>query len=147
MSKKAFLLVAAAVLAADQATKALLHNADAVAVPGLLALYGTRNTGAAFSLLSNIPHAVAALSLALFLALVILGLGLRHDRLLALGVALAAGGAAGNLLDRIRLGYVVDFLRLLFVDFPIFNAADIAITLGAFLASAAVLLRKESKDA
>ena len=49
-------------------------------------------------------------------------------------------GAAGNAIDRIRLGYVVDYINLKFMNFPVFNIADIAITVGAALLVLYVIL-------
>ena len=60
------------------------------------------------------------------------GIGMaRANRVIAVGLALALGGAAGNLLDRLRLGHVIDFIDLHF--WPVFNIADIAITCAAVL--------------
>ena len=97
-------------------------------LPGLLALQLTRNTGAAFSLFSGHPELLGLVSL-------VVGLGVAFwiqrqgamplTRCLGLGCLL--GGAIGNGLDRWRLGYVVDFLALVPVSFPVFNLADVAI--------------------
>ncbi|MEX0587859.1 MAG: signal peptidase II [Cyanobium sp.] len=99
-------------------------------LPGVLALQLTRNSGAAFSLFSNHPELLGVVSL-----LVALGVAVWIQRQGALplarclGVGLLLGGAIGNGLDRWRLGYVVDFLALVPISFPIFNLADVAINL------------------
>jgi signal peptidase II len=99
-------------------------------LPGVLALQLTRNTGAAFSLFSGHPELLGMVSLA-----VALGVAFWIQRQGAmptprcLGVGLLLGGAIGNGLDRWRLGYVVDFLSLVPVSFPVFNLADVAINL------------------
>ena len=100
---------AALVLLLDQLSKALAVTnlplgSSSTFLPGLLSLQLVRNTGAAFSLFSGNPQ--------------LLGL-----------VSLLLGGALGNGLDRWRLGYVVDFLALVPVSFPVFNLADVAINL------------------
>jgi signal peptidase II len=141
-----YLLVMAAVVLVDQATKALvvrtlgLHEYVPL-VDGLLSLSHVRNRGAAFGLLSNwdVPYQsvlLSALSLAALAAIgayfVRLPWGARLPRV---ALALVLGGAFGNLIDRIRLGYVVDFVHLYWREhqWPDFNAADSAITIGVTL--------------
>ncbi len=125
------------VAASDQAVKAIVvralpPSASVSIVPGVLSLTHVQNPGVAFGLLSGINPVVAALvALTLFL-LVLYNRG-RHlaTRAAAGGIALMSGGACGNLLDRARLGYVVDYLDLHF--WPVFNLADVAIVVGAGL--------------
>ena len=98
--------------------------------PGLLDLQLVRNTGAAFSLFTGLPRLLALLSLVVSVA-VLLWIVRRPLRgpweSLAFGFLL--GGAAGNGLDRWRLGAVVDFLAFVPIQFPVFNVADVAINL------------------
>jgi len=71
---------------------------------------------------------------------------LRHPEetiLMQQALALVLAGGVGNLIDRIRCGYVVDFIELQFIDFAIFNAADIFITSGAVLLFIVLLLGGE----
>lgn len=125
----------------DQATK-IIADANLIygeAVPFLpfLTLYRVNNTGIAFSMLSDssgwlttLVPVVVSLIVVVFWARTAEG-----GRLAAIGFALILGGAVGNLIDRLRLGYVIDFLLLhagnttLFV----FNLADAALTLGPAL--------------
>lgn len=99
-------------------------------LPGLLELHLTRNTGAAFSLFTGHPELLGLVSL-----LVAMGVSVWIQRqasmVLArwLGLGLVLGGAIGNGLDRWRLGYVIDFLALVPISFPVFNLADVAINL------------------
>jgi len=99
-------------------------------LPGLLALQLTRNTGAAFSLFSGHTELLGLVSL-----LVGVGVAFWIQRQAAmplhrwLGLGCLLGGAIGNGLDRWRLGYVVDFLALMPISFPVFNLADVAINL------------------
>jgi len=100
----------------------------------LFELVPSVNTGAAFSLLSGNNAVLALLSVGL---LVLLCEYIRKTMRLT-KTAFAAfmcllGGAAGNLIDRIFFGGVTDYIRTLFVDFPIFNLADIAITCSVFV--------------
>ncbi|HHW13834.1 MAG TPA: signal peptidase II [Firmicutes bacterium] len=144
-----FLLCAAAVLALDQFTKALAERlvppgAVRSVIPGLLQVRPAANFGAAFGLL---PHRTE-----LFIAVAVVALGLivrYHRRLTAhgragrLGLTLAAGGALGNLLDRLRFGYVRDFFDVR--GYPaIFNVADLAIVVGTALILLA-LWREEAR--
>ena len=125
--------VAALVVAADQLTKALVRGslaegAQRRVVPGVLTLVHTTNTGVAFSALSGSTLLVTLLALAVLAGL--FAFFARHARrpLLWLAVGLVAGGALGNLIDRLRAGAVTDFIKL--PDWPAFNLADSAITIG-----------------
>jgi signal peptidase II len=148
----AALALASLVLISDQLSKllALQHLPLGVSspfVPGLLRLQRVGNSGAAFSLLSGNNAALSVLSTAICLALVFWLV--RHPpqsswQILAFGFLL--GGAAGNGLDRLRLGEVVDFLELVPIHFPIFNLADVAINL-AVLCFAIDILRDRQRRA
>lgn len=130
-------LVALAIVAADQASKhAVLQGVGPGRyVPIAGATFGIRlveNTGMAFSLFQSAGPVL------ILVALVAVGAILYYSRQAAgvhpwmlLALSLQLGGALGNLVDRVRLGHVVDFLYLSF--WPTFNVADIAITLGAGL--------------
>lgn len=127
--------VAAVVVVLDQRSKAwALHHLMAGEIrpflPGLLQLQRVSNSGAAFSLFTGAPLALAVIS-ALVSAAVAVWLLLRppERRWQALAAALLLGGAIGNGIDRWRLGAVVDFLQFVPVRFPIFNLADVAINL------------------
>ena len=100
-------------------------------IPHVLGLTHTRNTGGAWSILNQHTWILTALSVlvALIILYVIVRRKVRHPwGVITLTVVLA--GAVGNLIDRIRLGYVVDMLQTLFMNFPIFNVADICVTCG-----------------
>ena len=62
-----------------------------------------------------------------------------HGKLEMFSLALIAAGAVGNAFDRIEFGYVIDFIKATFIDFPVFNVADICICVGAFLLVIATL--------
>ena len=142
----AYLLVSLAVLFLDQWTKGLItrtfdvHQTSAV-VANLFDITYVRNSGAAFGLFASVDSSLKAVILnavAVLVFLVVSGYALRtpHRSVrLQVGFALILGGAVGNLLDRVRFGYVVDFL-----DFsvgghhwPAFNVADSAICIGVGL--------------
>ncbi|MBQ7886337.1 MAG: signal peptidase II [Clostridia bacterium] len=130
---KKYGLIALAVIVLDQITKAYVREFPLgetfFEMPGLLSLTHCVNSGAAFSMLSGHPALLAFLSLAL-LAL-IWTYAVKKLRLSVAGWAAFAclvGGGVGNLLDRLLFSGVTDYIRLRFIDFPVFNLADIAIT-------------------
>jgi signal peptidase II len=125
-------LVAVAVVVADQVSKAIVRGEISPAHELKLflgiKLINTRNTGVAFSMFSGggpVVVIVAVIALAALLGFFITHL---HRRLVWLPTGLLVGGAAGNLIDRIREGGVTDFVKL--PHWPAFNVADIAITFG-----------------
>jgi signal peptidase II len=139
-----YLWITGLVIVLDQLSKAVIQRAlsldQAVVVLPVLDITRVYNVGAAFSFLGN----ASGWQRWLFVALaVIVSFGLllwlrhidRRARLLATGVALILGGALGNLIDRLRLGHVVDFVSAHWGPhyFPAFNVADSAITIGAAL--------------
>jgi len=129
------LLLATLLLLFDQFSKAwALGRLPAGAVhaflPGLVQLRRVSNTGAAWSLFSGNPQLLGWISLLVSLGLLLWILREPpSDRWQALAFGFLLGGAAGNGLDRWRLGAVVDFLEFVPISFPIFNIADIAINL------------------
>jgi signal peptidase II len=125
-------LVAAAVVVADQVTKAIIRSeikpGERVDVLPGIDLIHTKNTGVAFSMLSGGGPLVVIIALVALAALIAFFLSHLHRRLVWLPTGLLVGGAAGNLIDRIRLGAVTDFIKL--PHWPAFNVADICVTLG-----------------
>jgi signal peptidase II len=142
------LCVVVVVFALDQITKEIMVRAigpDASRstielVPGVLDFRFVRNTGSAFGLFQGQSAIISVLAIGAisFLALYYLRHG-RNDWLIALAIGLQIGGALGNVVDRFRYGYVVDFID--FPRFPTFNVADSAITLGVTLLMYALLFR------
>jgi signal peptidase II len=138
--------IVGAVAALDQLTKYLvvagmeLYETIPV-VNGLLNLTHIRNTGVAFGLFNSAEFAYKPVVVSLLALAAIFGVGLYAmqlppgNRLARVGLALILGGAAGNLVDRARQGYVVDFVDAYWNDwhFWAFNVADAAITVGVGL--------------
>ena len=130
---KRFVWLAIVLAALDQAIKAYVrtipYGYTFFEVPGLVSLTHCVNTGAAFSILSGKTQFLVLVSV---LLLGVIGVYvLRKMRLTkpaCAALACVIGGGVGNLLDRAFLGGVTDYIRLLFIDFPVFNLADIAIT-------------------
>ena len=129
-------LIGGLIFAADQLTKAFIVSALAPGesrplIPNLLHLTHVQNTGAAFGLFKGRQLLFIVLTIGVILWLL---RELRRPslpRAMRWGCALVVGGAAGNLLDRWRLGYVVDFIDLRV--WPVFNVGDSAITVGIAL--------------
>jgi signal peptidase II len=131
------------VVAVDQLTKAIVRSmlplhASVTLVSGFVDFTHVRNTGAAFGILNgaDFPFKTAAIAIIATAALIGVGMyaaSLAHHQLVArIGLALIIGGAAGNLLDRVIVGSVVDFVDVYWrtYHFWAFNVADSAITVG-----------------
>lgn len=141
MRDRSFPWIAAGIVLADQVAKWWMHhslplNSSLVVLPGVLKLTHVHNTGSAFSLFQGASGWLVLVSIISLIAILRYWLGLRRrgetiSPVLLWGLALPFGGAAGNLIDRLRFGYVEDFLEL--PRWPVFNVADSAITLGALL--------------
>jgi signal peptidase II len=140
----AWLWLSVAVVVLDQATKFLvtrfLELYDRVEVLPVLDFTLLHNTGAAFSILAGASgwQRTFFIGLGLLVSLVLvvwLWRLPRGERLLPIALALIVGGAVGNVIDRVVLGYVVDFIHAHWggAYFPAFNIADSAITVGAAL--------------
>ena len=134
-----WLWLSAAVMLLDQVTKQLvvkhIDRFESIAVMPHLNWVHMHNRGAAFSMMSDMPPAFFVL-LASAVSIGIL-IWLRRNphgqRLMASGLALILGGALGNVIDRVRLGHVTDFIDVYYQQwhFAAFNVADAAITVGA----------------
>ena len=143
MKRLYYLSITAAVILIDLWTKWLvvqkidLHESVPI-IPHLFQLVHVRNTGAAFGIGANtdsriIPLLLNGGAIAVFCVVVVYALrSAVTDRLLQSGLHLILGGAIGNLLDRFRFGYVVDFLDVYVRNhhWPAFNVADSAICIG-----------------
>jgi signal peptidase II len=140
----AWLWLSLAIVGLDQATKFLvtrfLELYERVEVLPILDFTYVRNTGAAFSMLAGASgwqrwFFTALASIISVLLVVWIWRLPRGQRLNAISLALILGGAVGNLIDRVRHGYVVDFVHAHWGNayFPAFNVADSAITIGAAL--------------
>jgi signal peptidase II len=144
ISRWVYVLIGVLVFAGDQATKALVvesipEHAVVPVIPNFLNLTNVSNAGAAFGLFSDSPSpwktaVLILLSVALLVAVVSFVWKVRRLQWEAgVGLALILGGAFSNLLDRIRVGRVVDFLDIYVRSYHwyTFNLADSAIVVGA----------------
>ena len=144
-----YAIVALLVLIADQALKYYVTLNIVVGetvvpfIPGIMSLVHFRNTGAAFSMLSGGGARWAFVLLAVaFTAATIYILSHRtiQSKLINWSMVLVSAGAVGNAIDRAFYGYVVDMFRTDFMNFAIFNIADIFITIGGFMLCLGILL-------
>jgi len=134
MNKKLFLpLCTAGIALADQliknAVRSMPQGYAFLRIPGLVEFIHSTNTGAAFSIFSGNAGYLAVVSAVL---LFVLGIFLCRSLSLTMPAQIAfsclIGGGIGNLIDRVIYGSVTDYIRLLPIRFPVFNLADIAIT-------------------
>ena len=152
------MLFALAVVALDQISKIVLayHIPKYASIPvieGFFNLVHVRNRGMAFGLMNRPGHGfkfyflVAATLCAIVLLLIWFRKMKDEDHNITIGISLILGGAVGNLIDRIRLGEVIDFLDFYLGSYhwPAFNVADAAITIGIFWLAVNTLFRKTSK--
>lgn len=133
--------VLGAFVIADQASKYLVRSllVDGVwsmpFIPGFMRFEFVANYGASFGMGQGFGLAFAVLAIA-----VVLGIGwyVRTAKVMSkvelVGLAMVAGGAIGNMIDRLSNGYVTDFFCTEFINFPVFNVADIGITCGVAIA-------------
>lgn len=135
-----FVLFAGGIVAADQITKLLVVEniplfGNVPLIPGVVRLTYVQNTGAAFSLFQGMQWLFAILFVLLTAAIVweYFKKPLPFTTLERWCIAAVYGGGLGNMIDRLRLGYVVDMIETEFITFPVFNVADSFITCGCIL--------------
>jgi signal peptidase II len=144
-----------AVILIDQITKALVRSSltpfeSRTIIPGLLDFIHVQNAGVAFGILNESPmnHQLKALLTTALAGLALLGIGFyarqvhHHEKMARFGLSLILGGAIGNLIDRVRMGYVLDYVDVYWRGwhFWAFNVADASITIGAVLVFLDLLL-------
>jgi len=154
-NKTPYLLIMMAIVVVDQASKRLVASSLPLEgtrdiIRGFARLWHVRNSGAVWGFFSGhdggfIPKGITALAIAALL--IVAWFFLRADkgaRLELLAYTFILGGALGNIIDRLRLGYVVDFLDVYVRSWhwPTFNAADSCITVGVLLLALSLLRGK-----
>ncbi len=147
-----WIIIAATVILVDQLTKIFIVTNVALYeqftfIPGIIDIVYVKNTGAAFSILDNHTWLLGALSVIVSVLIIVYMIKAKPtDKLAVISAGLVLGGALGNGIDRIVRQYVVDFIEFSFINFPVFNVADIAITVGACLIILSIIIsEKESK--
>lgn len=137
-----YFVLAAFLVAADQLVKYLVSTniplgGSVPFLPCIMDLTYVKNTGCAFSMLENHTWLLAVVSavMSVVLAVALAKKFFRHP-IGRVSLALLLAGAVGNLIDRVVLGYVVDMFRTLFMNFAVFNVADICVVVGGIAAAA-----------
>ena len=157
--RRYILLIAAMVIVLDRWTKYLVESRLPLysgfdVIPGLFRITHTLNAGAAFGIFSESvsPYRTAGLigftAVALLVVLTLIWRTPNRWTMSAVALGLILGGALGNFYDRVRFHEVTDFLLFFYGrhDFPVFNLADSAITVGAVLMIAELLFMKEESS-
>ncbi|MBQ7123119.1 MAG: signal peptidase II [Oscillospiraceae bacterium] len=146
-------ILAALLIAVDQIVKnwaaEVLTKGEIAVIENVLYFKYAENTGIAFSMFSDNRWILIGLTSAMLIAVLAFFLsGKVTAKLEQFSLALILAGGVGNLIDRISLGYVIDFIDVRIINFAIFNIADICICVGAFLLCVAVYISdKKEKDA
>lgn len=145
--------IIAFVLVIDQITKYFLFKVEYFnLIPHCISIANNGgNTGAAWGIFSGNTIALIVVSVVLIVALIVFNcLYKQKTKFYCISFAFVVGGAIGNLIDRIALGYVRDFIFLdFFPTFPIFNIADSFLTVGAVMLAISILFagsRKATKE-
>lgn len=144
-------IVALVVVLVDQVTKLLTlkflkGQSPHPLIPGFAELTYVENRGAAFGTLDGKKYILIAIMVAAIIGISYLLITKKYSWIIKVGLALILGGAIGNLIDRLRIGYVVDMIGLGSGGkywFPVFNIADIAITFGTIFIIYALVYGKE----
>jgi signal peptidase II len=134
-----WIIIIAASVILDQITKMLVVNGMALyesipLIKNVLSFTYIHNYGAAWGMLSDHRWVFIVVTA---LAIIVMPIFLYKYRnlhwMFGLSLSLIIGGAIGNMIDRVFLGYVVDFIQATFIDFPVFNVADICVVCGAIM--------------
>lgn len=136
MKKKIILAITSlTIILLDQLSKLSIIDKSINLIPNILSFTYTQNTGVAFGLIDN------NLIFIILFNIIILGIIIKFlkenneniDFVVLVSLILILSGGIGNLIDRLLRGHVVDFIKLEFINFPIFNLADISVTVGVFI--------------
>lgn len=149
-----FTLIVAGVVGLDQLTKlgatVFLKKLDTVPlIDGVLHLTYVENRGAAFGMLKDAPWVFNTFSVIAIIFLIgFVYLGHSESKLYTVSCLMIAGGGIGNMIDRVSVGFVVDFIDFRLIDFAVFNIADSFVCVGAGLLILALILEiiKETKQ-
>jgi signal peptidase II len=141
-------IVAALTVIIDQLTKVwavkgLGDTGKVNIIEGVLSFTYTENRGAAFGMLQGQRWFFLIVTIPAIVILAYLIWKERPNRMVSLSLALILGGAVGNLIDRVFLNYVRDFIYIELINFPIFNVADMGVTIGAAMLICMMLFKKE----
>ena len=143
-------LLCGGLIAVDLLTKltaSKLGSREVVLIPGVLSLSYIENRGAAFGIMQGRQWLLIVISAVMIAAAVVFYIRRIRDiqyRYLRVLIVFLVAGALGNMIDRIMLGYVRDFIYFKLIDFPVFNVADIYVTVSAVLILIWIILHGDS---
>ena len=142
-----FLILIADQLSKYLAVEFLMDKRPIVLINNLIELHFVKNYGAAFGIMQNQRWFFVVITLLVLTGIIIFIIKSNHKLHILTKISLGAllGGASGNLIDRIRISYVIDFIKVdlgRLYDFPVFNIADIFIVVGTSLLVILILLDK-----
>ncbi|EDX41775.1 signal peptidase II [Limosilactobacillus reuteri] len=112
-------------------------------IPGIIELTNLRNSGAAWSIFEGQQTFFTIITI---VAIIVIGYFIwqyRKNILMLIGLSLIMAGTIGNFIDRLRQGYVVDMFETTFINFPIFNIADMCLTIGVIWLIICILKEKD----
>lgn len=143
-----FFLISAVVVIIDQLSKYYMVQflSSGIVYPiigNILELTFVKNKGAAFGILQNQTVLFVIITIMVSIALIYLLITVPGQFIIKLSLSMILGGAIGNLIDRIRLGYVVDFIHI--THWPVFNIADMCIVFGSVILAIYVFFNEKSK--
>ncbi|WP_086347444.1 signal peptidase II [Candidatus Enterococcus clewellii] len=148
-----YLIISAVIVGLDQWTKYLTVENIQLGetkefISGFLSFTYIRNTGGAWSILEGkmmFFYIMTVVVVAVLLYMLVKNI--KNSKWFTIGLSLILAGALGNFIDRLRLGYVVDMFKTEFINFPIFNVADMALVIGVACVFIYLILdeRKEKK--
>ena len=141
-------LIFAGVFALDMVSKALLDYKNIPLIDGVISFSYVHNTGAAWGIFGNSTWLLAIFSLIFVIAFIYFDRKLKIENILyKISFALVLAGTIGNMVDRVILGYVRDFIYLDFLKtFPVFNVADMSLVIGMILLAIYIIfLHKPAK--
>ncbi|WP_269622855.1 signal peptidase II [Prochlorococcus marinus] len=133
-----FFVITISIVIIDQVTKNIaitINYQDQISIiPNIIQFNLVKNTGAAFSILNEFPIFLAIMSLIVAIAIIVFfAKNPNISTSTCLTISFLLGGTIGNGIDRLSLGYVIDFIQLIPINFPIFNIADISINIAFFI--------------
>ncbi|WP_025746972.1 signal peptidase II [Caldicoprobacter faecalis] len=144
--------IVAFIVVLDQVTKYLAKTylkpvGSIPLIPNVFHFTYVENRGAAFGILQNQRWLFIVLTVVVS-AVIVYYLFTRSQESIVLTIALSMilGGAIGNLIDRLRLGYVVDMLHFVLIDYPVFNVADSFVVIGTILLAYYILFMADSRE-
>lgn len=128
--------------------KSLYYGALKSIIPNFLYLTLVYNEGAAWSILSGSRIFLIIISVICFICLLMYESKFKNERRISFAFGLIYGGLLGNLFDRIRLGYVIDYLKFYIInyEFPIFNLADTALVIGFLILIISIIKGSDEND-